>query len=377
MKVSRASCRTVDPIEDGRSPRSATRARAAQSDVLDVAPSSRARVPSLRSIAPTLPAPSEVIGRERHVAVAFDRAVEEVLAPPVSGRRRRCSREWCVDHGVRIDTMSTFELWIAIASREVRADVRVWREGMECWTPVAELPELACAVTDPRAVEPGFEGTGAVPTEPIAQMPPTETLPARDFADTIEPPRAATRSEAETTRPQDGWTRATTPEDRPPCHDVGATSPGQRRPGATPRRTARVANRHLLDLALNETLDLTPPRIPTTGDTTPSPTESTVAPPSAIHLRRRAKSGARWVAVGTAVGILAVGVASLASPSRSTPAAPVARTGIAPAMPATLPAADATDDPVAPEVEERQRRANRGSEGRRRDPGQHRLRRSN
>lgn len=54
--------------------------------------------------------------------------------------------EWCVDTGDRLLTMTTFELWNAIDRGEVPPWMRVWREGMECWTPVGELSEFAWAL---------------------------------------------------------------------------------------------------------------------------------------------------------------------------------------------------------------------------------------
>lgn len=49
---------------------------------------------------------------------------------------------WCVDAGNEVLTMSTFELWAAIDSGEVAPAMRVWCEGMECWTPASDLPEF-------------------------------------------------------------------------------------------------------------------------------------------------------------------------------------------------------------------------------------------
>ena len=44
--------------------------------------------------------------------------------------------------------MTTIELWTALDWGEIQAYVRVWREGMECWTPAGEVPELACALVN-------------------------------------------------------------------------------------------------------------------------------------------------------------------------------------------------------------------------------------
>jgi len=55
--------------------------------------------------------------------------------------------EWCVDFGPVLATMDTFELWAAIDRGDITPAMRVWREGMECWTPIEKLPELAVALT--------------------------------------------------------------------------------------------------------------------------------------------------------------------------------------------------------------------------------------
>lgn len=62
--------------------------------------------------------------------------------------------DWCVDLGESLATMTTFELWSAIERSDVAPWMRVWREGMECWTPVQELAELRWAVASaPRWAE--------------------------------------------------------------------------------------------------------------------------------------------------------------------------------------------------------------------------------
>jgi len=55
--------------------------------------------------------------------------------------------DWCIDLGERLLTVTTFDAWSAIARGEVRSGMRAWREGLECWTPVEDLVELACALS--------------------------------------------------------------------------------------------------------------------------------------------------------------------------------------------------------------------------------------
>lgn len=52
-------------------------------------------------------------------------------------------KAWCVDLGESLEPMDDAELCDAIESGEVTSDMRVWRAGLECWTPVEDLPELA------------------------------------------------------------------------------------------------------------------------------------------------------------------------------------------------------------------------------------------
>jgi hypothetical protein len=52
-------------------------------------------------------------------------------------------REWCVDLGTTLTPMDDSELCDAIESGEVTSDMRVWRAGLDGWTPVEDLPELA------------------------------------------------------------------------------------------------------------------------------------------------------------------------------------------------------------------------------------------
>ena len=82
--------------------------------------------------------------------------------------------EWCVDLGERLITLSTFETWTAIARGEVRAATRAWREGLECWTRVDELPELACALGDLEATA----ETPATPAPVITDLPTPDSLAA-------------------------------------------------------------------------------------------------------------------------------------------------------------------------------------------------------
>ncbi len=49
---------------------------------------------------------------------------------------------WCVDLGDAIACLSTMQVWLALASRKVVPETKVWRDGMACWLPIADVPEL-------------------------------------------------------------------------------------------------------------------------------------------------------------------------------------------------------------------------------------------
>lgn len=62
--------------------------------------------------------------------------------------------EWCVDLGAALITKSTVALWTAIETGEVGGNMLVWREGMECWTAVNRVGELAYAIGPARPTVP-------------------------------------------------------------------------------------------------------------------------------------------------------------------------------------------------------------------------------
>jgi hypothetical protein len=54
---------------------------------------------------------------------------------------------WAVDLGDEIRALSTFDLWMGLSRGELSIEARVWRMGRECWCPIREVPELACALS--------------------------------------------------------------------------------------------------------------------------------------------------------------------------------------------------------------------------------------
>jgi hypothetical protein len=119
-------------------------------------------VVSSRSVAITL-----ARGSANDIAYAATMAVVDSDGFPSDAPSCR-SAEWCVDSGERLSTMSTFEAWTAIARGDVRRSHRVWREGMECWEPIEEVPELACALSIEQAVTPE-PFTADIAPEPVIE----------------------------------------------------------------------------------------------------------------------------------------------------------------------------------------------------------------
>jgi hypothetical protein len=96
--------------------------------------------------------------------------------------------DWCVDVGSALLTMTTFELWEALERGQVLPGMRVWREGMECWTPVGEIAELTWAIA----------GTPSPPADPEAPPPaPPSAAPRPSLA----PPEVTEAPPSSTIRP--------------------------------------------------------------------------------------------------------------------------------------------------------------------------------
>jgi len=78
-------------------------------------------------------------------------------SPPAEVRRLEVPPpppEWCVEHRGALVAMSTFELWMALARGDVDAKTRVWGHRMDSWATVADVPELAHAVSDKFSLAP-------------------------------------------------------------------------------------------------------------------------------------------------------------------------------------------------------------------------------
>jgi hypothetical protein len=82
--------------------------------------------------------------------------------------------EWCADLGHCLQALTTFDLWMALARGELNRKTRVWRDGMEAWTPVEDIPELALALADAVSFDPPL-----VTPAPRATLPPMRAAEVR------------------------------------------------------------------------------------------------------------------------------------------------------------------------------------------------------
>jgi hypothetical protein len=79
---------------------------------------------------------------------SLSRAPTMPLAPSaVDLAEEPTSRPWCIDHGRWLEAMSTADLWRALELGLLPQDIRVWREGLECWTPACDVRALGWAAS--------------------------------------------------------------------------------------------------------------------------------------------------------------------------------------------------------------------------------------
>jgi hypothetical protein len=134
---------------------------------------------------PSEPPPSS--GRSEAVTHPYADAFADTMASPTALASDDPS--WCVDTGSALLTMTTFDLWEALERGEVVAPMRVWREGMECWTPIGDIAEFAWAIagTPPPPPEPETLPSSAPPPEAVLTPLPFPTDPV------APPPASAIR----------------------------------------------------------------------------------------------------------------------------------------------------------------------------------------
>jgi hypothetical protein len=197
------------------------------------------------------------------VATALSRALGLESGPRSRPRPEEADSEasgllraqWAVDHGDAIRTLPTYSVWNELAKGTVSRRDRVWREGMECWRPIADVPELACALVDHPAT---------IPPEADARSP--------------EPPRVG-----------------------PPT-----STPAKRRRRAPPRELAWIAGGTAVGLlSVSLALATTTPAEPTASLHTPAPWAATVARSADAALAAPAAIGAAPLPAPTALPLSA------------------------------------------------------------------------
>jgi hypothetical protein len=145
--------------------------------------------------APSEPPPSS--SRSEDPTLAYTDPYADTLA--AHGSFASAHPDWCVDVGTKLLTLTTFELWEALERGHVLAWMRVWREGMECWTPIGEIAEFtwALAGTPPPPSEPAVRSdSGPDPLDgPLCPLP-ADDAPPSSSTRPVMPPRAWARPTA-------------------------------------------------------------------------------------------------------------------------------------------------------------------------------------
>lgn len=244
------------------------------------------------------------------------------------------SKPWCIDHGGFLEAMSTVALWRALELGELPHSTRVWREGLECWTPAGEVKALGWTISQPpprdeasalSAVGEAPESTGplsfALTPDDLSSVAPRfhQGAPAKARGERAEAFTLGRFPLTETVLRQDspsqpisldipsGFPAApSSPPDTLPS--AGALRPGAAKPGLGPARGARDADQA--------------PRGRVSGAW------------SRLARRARVSRGAAGAAAGSAALVLVLGlsvlsmVAPAAAPARPA-AAPAAHPGVA------------------------------------------------
>ena len=257
--------------------------------------------------------------------------------------------EWCVEQGTSLTAMTTSALLAAVNTGEIDANTRVWREGLECWTRILDVPELFHALGTPDADCP--TGTAATPLAiEIASPPAPDTLPSAEWPASWGPVAPVPRGVAVNHEP---------PRAHASPDDLG-TRPTV--PAPAPRFEPKS---RILWMPAPE-----PPSAPTAWDLRAAGVHGAPSRRSESGARHRislSRADAFWIGGGFAVALAAIGLAlsRAALPTTNVdPAEPVARVELRPL--AAQEAARAVVDDL------------KSAEGRatvsRTEPGQRRLR---
>jgi hypothetical protein len=165
------------------------------------------RYPRINDAAPCDTEPAPPPPREEHLTQPYESTpyagligekARRLVLDEQATESGRPMPEWCIDLDSSLRAMTTFELWMALARGELGGKTRVWRDGMEGWEPIEEVPELAYALTDAVSFTPPLVAPAQLrASHPRASHPERCTpLTFEAFADaqTGDPPHAETPS---------------------------------------------------------------------------------------------------------------------------------------------------------------------------------------
>jgi hypothetical protein len=250
-----------------------------------------------------------------------------LAAPPEVPQRTAPYDLWHVAiQDVPVGPMTRDELGRKIDAGAVSADSLCWREGMDDWRPLGELPELAALLRRPRGAQASQRPPRPPRTPPVVPAPPRASMfPATELEEIDEEGSEPTR-----------------------IADVTSGQPVMS-PHVTPMAPAAASGA---------------PRVPTAQGSAPLAVGAAVAAPGAIPgegsvavpiPRREGMSGPTGIALGLVAGILIVGGPALYRTfwTSAPPAQPAPQAAIAPPVVEEKPkTTEVVPEPVEPEVQE-------------------------
>lgn len=105
--------------------------------------------------------------------------------------------DWCIDDGAGLRAMTTFELWMSLARGEIGPKAFVWRDGMDGWERIEEIPELSYALSDSVSFDPPLVAPAPLVTPSRGRFearPQTPLTFAATEAETLDPPEVGEAS---------------------------------------------------------------------------------------------------------------------------------------------------------------------------------------
>ncbi|AUX26524.1 hypothetical protein SOCEGT47_070930 [Sorangium cellulosum] len=237
------------------------------------------------------------------------------------------SKPWCIDHGDWLEAMSTVALWRALEMGELPPSTRVWREGLECWTPAGEVKALCWTVSQPpprdeacveeaQALSAASEGPESTGPLSFALTPGDleAVAPRLDWSDPARAPEARADDCALGPLPMADAASRSAPPSPPLSLDIPASFPAI--PSSAPDTLPSAGTRR----------SGAPKRMsgPARGAVGEAPRGRGPGVWSRLARRARASRSAAALAAGSAAFVLALGLSALSS--LAPPAAPASAT---------------------------------------------------